>query len=106
MALYGTPDNFERYYLNQNPDAAFWHYLNMRGWGGNTSQNLYSQRQQNPTYNRYQAVAGQNPDMGFFDYLEQNRPDFQDQFLSQSPNQRGDAGSFRYAPRARYTRLS
>lgn len=107
MPLYGTtPSEFERVYLNQNEDAGFYRYLMNRGWGGNNPLSDYARRQQGNTYGQYSAMAAQNPNLGFFDYLEQNQPDFGDSYLQQTPSQRNDYGSVRFAPRTRYTRLS
>jgi hypothetical protein len=106
MALYAGigADPLERLYLNQNPDAGFWRYLMSRGWGGTDPLSEYARRQQSRAYGQYSAFAAQNPDQGFFDYLEQNKPDFYSDFANQAPSQRGDIGSTRYAPRVRYVR--
>lgn len=111
MALYGvpgmSPEGFERTYLNQNQDAGWWRYLLDRGIGqGNTPLSDYGRRQQSRYVNAYGAYAAQNPNLGFYDYLEQNQPDIQDEFMQQTPSQRNDFGSVRFAPRVRYTRLS
>ena len=97
------PEELTDFYLNSTPDAAFWEYLRRAGLSGSgRSVDTYAQRQQDRTYNRYQAAIAQEPNLGFWDYLQRERPDYNAEFMSQSPTQRGDT-SYRFlTPRARF----
>lgn len=92
----------EDYYLNADPEAGFWRYLKGLGMDDQSQPGKYAQAQYQPTYNKYRAVAASDPNMGFFDYLKKNLPDFTSQYASQSPEQRGDYSSRLNTPRARW----
>lgn len=98
----GFDDNF---YLNSNPDAAFWRYLQGYGLGGTNNQPAarYAQGQQGRMYNSYQQQAASNPNEGFWDWLRNQNTDFNQEFMNQSPEQRGDFSSRMLTPRARWT---
>jgi hypothetical protein len=102
-AVPGIGADFNSYYLNSTPDAAFWNYLGQQGLGsGNRPVDTYARNQQSRIYSQYQAQAGSNPLQGFYDYLQQNKPDLQGQFMDQSPDQRGDTSNRFLTPRARF----
>jgi hypothetical protein len=96
----------ERGFLNSDPDAAFWRYLQNAGYAApgvaSTNFGKYAQAQQDRVYKGYKSVAAADPNQGFYDYLEQNHPDLQGEFMSQSPEQRGDFSSRLMTPRARW----
>lgn len=92
----------EKYYLNANPDAAFFHYLAGRGYNLLTPGGKYAQNQQQRTYNEYQSEAAKDPNLGFYDWLMQRQPDYAGEYMSQSPEARGDFSSRIYTPRARW----
>lgn len=102
-----TPDPTtfnEDYYLNSDPDAAFWKYLQGQGYGMGQSapQARYAQARQQQTYNTYKSEAAQDVNMGFWDWLKGKHPDFGAEFQAQSPDQRGDFSSRILTPRARW----
>lgn len=93
----------ENSYLNSNPDAAFMRYLTDSGYyNPATSFGKYAQGQQGRIYSQYQSVAAADPNMGFYNYLTQNHPDLQGDFMNQSPEARGDFSSRMLTPRARW----
>lgn len=94
----------EDFFLNSDPDAGFTKYLEqMLGIRGSNPEASFARNSQNRVYNSYKSVAAQNPNMGFWDYLRQNRPDIKGEFQQQSPDQRGDFSSRMLTPRARWT---
>jgi hypothetical protein len=97
------PGGLRRFYLNSTPDAAFWEYLRQIGLSqGTRPVDQYAQRQQNRVYNQYQAHIANEPNLGFFDYLERERPRLEQDFWNQSPSQRGDTSNRFLVPRARF----
>lgn len=108
MENYANPflpgsQGLREYYLNATPDAAFWDYLgrkNLSGTGNAASR--FAQGQQSRTYNKYQARIADEPNLGFWDYLNREQPDFNADFMAQSPSQRGDTSGRSLTPRARF----
>lgn len=100
-AIPGVP-NLSDFYLNSTPDAAFWEYLQRNGFGGIRPVDRFAQNQQRRTYNQYQAHIANEPNLGFWDYLNRFKPDFGSEYLSQSPSQRGDVSARFLTPRARF----
>lgn len=101
-----SPIDFnEDYYLNSNPEAAFMRYLQSVGLNGSGAGNptaSYAQAQRSRVYNNYSAEAASDPNMGFYDYLKKNKIDFNQEYMNQSPEQRGDYSSRIMTPRARW----
>lgn len=91
-------------YLNSDPDAAFWAWLQDSGnYNPSTLYGKYAQSQQGRIYNEFKSEAASDPNMGFYDWLSQgNAGDLQGQFDAQSPEQRGDYSSRMLTPRARW----
>jgi len=101
-----TPPGFdEDYYLNADPDAAFWKYLQNMGYGLGAQAPVarYAQGRQGQVYNTYKSVAAADPNMGFWDWLKKNPVDLNQDFYNQSPEQRGDFSSRIMTPRARWS---
>lgn len=94
--------NFENWYLNDQPQAAWWHYLMGNGWGGTSRPQQYAQNQFGRYQNMYNAQAAQNPLEGFNDWLRRTQPNPLGDYWNQSPNMRGDATSGFYNPHARW----
>lgn len=99
----GTLPGLGNFYLNQLPEAGFWNYLQSQGLTGNDPTARYAQGQQQRAYSGYLGQAAQNPNLGFFDYLSGQKPDFSADYNAQSPTQRFDFTSQTLAPRARWT---
>lgn len=98
-----VPGGLSRFYLNSTPDAAFWEYLRQSGLqGSGRAVDKYAQGQQSRVYNRYQAHIANEPNLGFFDYLERERPNLEQEFWDQSPQQRGDTSNRFLTPKARF----
>lgn len=101
----GGPDEL-RWYLNANPDAGFYRFLQNLGISGGTSPvERYAQNRYQTYWGNYQAQAQENPDMGFYDYLEDLdrrgiNPD--SEYKALMPNQRNDYGSRSHAARGRW----
>lgn len=104
MPNYADMGSFERNYLNFDPEAGFFRYLRDSGLLGSAPIDKYAQGRYNNVYGDYRAIAGQDPNLGFFDYLQQRQPNFSMDFGSLSPETRGDFTSFKSAPRARFLR--
>lgn len=107
----GAPSNLgpnipdlERFYLNQNPDAAWWRYLSLLGLTGNTQRARWGQQQFNRVQGNYMSQAPSNPNMGIYDWLTGGLgvPNLGDEFAAQTPGQRGDFTYRNIAPKARY----
>lgn len=100
---FGAPDpEFNRFYFNDNPTAAWWDYIMRFNLGGTNNPSRYAQSQQNRYYNMFQAEAPNNPSEGFYDWLNRKSPGLQGEYFTQSPNQRGDFTLGNYQPRARW----
>lgn len=104
MGPYAIPGatDFNNYYLNSTPDAAFYAYLQQQGLSGNRPVDTYARQQQGRVYNQYQSQAGANPLQGFYDYLQANKPNLPGEFNDLSPTQRGDTSDRFLTPRARF----
>jgi hypothetical protein len=99
----GSMPGLHDFYLNSTPEAAFWDYLNRSGYGGQgRAVDKYAQGQQSRVYNQYSAKIANEPNLGFWDYLNREQPNFQADFMSQSPSQRGDTSGRSLTPRARF----
>lgn len=109
MAAYadiGVPPgmgNFENFYLNNDPTAGWWNYLTGLGLGGLRPLDRFAQQNQSRYYGQYQAQAAQNPNEGFYNYLLRTQPNVENDYMSQSPNQRFDFSSRTYTPRVRFS---
>lgn len=104
----GGPGDFDGpFYWNADTTAGFWQYLKQMGLSGTGTDNTpvakYAQGQQKRIEDQYAAAAGEDANMGFWDYLQKYKPDFATEYQSQSPEQRGDFSSRTYTPRARWT---
>lgn len=77
---------------NADPVAGFWAYLRQGGLNALDPVSKFAQAQYQSTHNKFQAAAAEHPDMGFYNYLQANKPefDFAGQYQNQSPEQRGD----------------
>lgn len=103
FSLPGTvPQELHDYYLNSTPDAAFYEYLGRNGYNGTRPADNFARGRQSQTYNQYQAHIANEPNLGFWDYLNRNQPDFNADFMNQSPTQRGDTTGRTLTPRARF----
>jgi len=101
-----TNDAMRRWYLNQDPTAGFYAFL--QGQGLNTGlgpQAQFAQGRYNNYYSNYLADAAKDPNLGFYDYLQQNNPQISNDFYNQSPTQRGDFSSRTYQPRGRWVNV-
>ena len=96
------PGGYSNYFLNNTPEAGFWYYLTSRGLLGNDPRARYAQGQYGRTYGMYSANAADNPNEGFFDYLNRTQPNFEQDFMNQSPEMRGDYTSRTLTPKARF----
>jgi hypothetical protein len=101
-----VPGGYSSYFLNNTPEAGWWNYLQSRGLAGNgnDARSVFARSQYGNTYGRFMANAADNPDEGFYDYLQRTRPDFEADFMAQSPETRGDNTSRTLTPRARFTK--
>src|SRR5215204_2125170 len=98
----GTTGIDEDFFLNSDPDAAFYKYLQAMGLNTQNPGGNYARAQQGKVYNQYKAQAAADPNQGFYDYLRSARPDLAGEFNNQSPEQRGDYSSRILTPRARW----
>lgn len=93
---------YKNYFLNNTPEAGFWSYLSGRGLLGNSPQAKFGQGQYNKQYGSFLGQAADNPNEGFYDYLQRMQPNFADDYGNQSPEQRGDFTSRSLTPRGRF----
>lgn len=93
-------------YYNQDPTAGWWAYLRSMGLAGSRPADQWSQNQYTRTYGNYQAEAANDPNMGFYDYLNRYKPDLYGDYWSQSPGQRGDNSSRNLTNASRYINVS
>jgi len=94
------------WYLNQDPTAGFFNYLQQRGLaGGDSPVSRFAIGRQADYFNNYLSDAASNPDLGFYDYLQQKNFDPSAEYANQSPEQRGDFSSRTYVPRGRWVNI-
>lgn len=103
---YATPDGspYQNYFLNNTPEAGWWNYLTSRGLVGTDNRSRFAQNRYGSQYGQYLGQAADNPDEGFYDYLQRKQPDFEQEFMAQAPGDRGDDSGRRLTPRARFLR--
>lgn len=89
-------------YRNNIPEAGFWSYLMGRGLTGVGPMDRFAQGRYSNYLGQYMAEAAKDPNMGFFDYLQQRQPNPEAEFQGQSPEQRFDFSSRNLTPRARW----
>lgn len=98
-------DGLKDYYLNYTPEAGFWAYLQGKGMTGSTPQDRFAQNRYSNYYGQYLAANADEPNLGFYDYLNRQNFDPGQEYKMQSPEQRGDFSSRFLVPRARWTNL-
>jgi hypothetical protein len=78
-------------YIRQwgDPEVGFMSYLQGHGLFGNDPLSHYARSQYQDTYSRYKLANVANPNLGFYDYLNQQQPSFAQDFGQQSPEARG-----------------
>lgn len=97
-----SPD-IARWYLNYTPEAGFWSYLQGRGLTGAGPLDRFAQGRFSNYYGRYLAEAANQPNLGFYDYLNTQRDTPESEFALQAPEARGDFSSRLLTPRARWS---
>lgn len=97
-----TNQQFIDWFLNENPVAGFYSFLNQRGLLGSDPTSRFARQRQSDYYGRYLSQAAENPTEGFYDYLLRSNPNPEDEYLRQSPDQRFDFSSRLLTPRARW----
>lgn len=95
---------YKNYFLNNTPEAGFWNYLQTRGLLGTSNRDRFAQGAYGRLYGQFTANAADNPNEGFFDYLNRVKPDLEREFMDQAPDQRGDSSSRTLTPKARFIR--
>lgn len=100
----GAPGTSEldRYYLNQDPNAAWWRYLGLLGFTGTNPRQRYAQNQMSRYQGMYASDAASNPNAGFYDWLLGKGGQFNDEIGQASPDQVGDFSYRSLQPKARY----
>lgn len=101
-----TGDAWTKWYLNNNPQAGWVKYLQDNNLFGLDPTSKFAGSQYNKVYGQYTSAASQNPDLGFFDWINGagSGVNLQTDFQNQSPSERGDFSGRLYAPRARMMR--
>jgi hypothetical protein len=100
------PGGYTNYFLNNTPEAGWWSYLQGRGLAGNGNdpRSTFARNQYGNTYGNFLANAAENPNEGFYDYLQRKQPNFEQDFMAQDPNSRGDNTSRTLTPKARFVK--
>lgn len=98
------PSQWQDWYLNNVPEAGWVKYLQGLGLYGITPQARYAQNQYNRAYGGYEAAASDNPNLGFYDWIQHSGFDFGSEYNNLSPDQRGDFSSRTLTPRTRFMR--
>src|SRR4051812_28416446 len=110
MAGYGDPfdasggQSWQNWFLNTNPDAGFVKYLQDQGLYGLDPKSSYAKNQYSRTYGLYTSQAAQNPNLGFYDWINGAGLNLGGDYGSLSPSARGDFSDRTAAPRARFMR--
>ena len=95
----GANDFLGDAYYNQNPMAAFFQRFGLGGGAPrNRAFNTYANSRYNDVYGAYQAQLPNNPNQGFYDFLQGQ--DLNKEFSNLAPELRGDQ-SFR-SPKVMY----
>jgi hypothetical protein len=98
----GLPSDLGDYFYNfGNTDAGFWKFLANRGLSGGDIRSKFAQGQQSRYFNTYQSQLGDNPGLGYYDFL-QNQANPDADFAKASDLEKGYAPSNIMAPRARW----
>lgn len=90
------------YYRNYLPEAGFWSFLQGKGLVGSDPQSRFTQNRYSNYYGQYLAAAANEPNLGFYDYLNRGSVDPGADFMAQSPDQRMDFSSRTLTPRVRW----
>jgi hypothetical protein len=104
--LANVPGGYRNYFLNNTPEAGWWSYLQDRGLAGsgNDPRSSFARNQYNTTYGNFLGGAADNPNEGFYDYLQRKQPNFEQDFMNQAPETRGDFTSRSLTPKARFVK--
>lgn len=100
--LQGT--DWTQWYLNSTPDAGWVKYLQNQGLYGLDPTSNFARNQQGRAYGQYQAQAANDPNLGFYDWINGAGLDLRGAYASLSPTARGDLSDRQFAPRARFMR--
>lgn len=95
---------YKNYFLNNTPEAGWWNYLQQQNLVGTSQKDRFSQGRYGNAYGQFTAGAADNPNEGFYDYLQRKQPNFEADFMNQAPEDRGDGTSRTLTPKARFTR--
>jgi hypothetical protein len=99
----GGPE-WTNWYLNNEPNAGWVQYLQNQGLYGFDPISRYARNQQSRVYGGYQAAASQDPNLGFYDWLNASGPDLRGEYGNVSPTDRGDFSDRTSTTRARFMR--
>jgi hypothetical protein len=99
-----NPADWQSWYLNTTPEAGWVQYLQNQGLYGVDPAGKYARNQYGKAYGAYQAAATQNPNLGFYDWINQANLDLRGEYANQSPTDRGDFSDRILTPRARFMR--
>jgi hypothetical protein len=95
---------WESWYLNSTPEAGWVRYLQNQGLYGLDPKSTFARGQYGRAYGQYQSQAAQNPNLGFYDWVNGAGLDLNGAYGSVSPAARGDFSDRTFAPRARIMR--
>jgi hypothetical protein len=102
----GVGGDAERFYLNNDPTAAWFKYMGLLGYNGSSLRSRYAQNLQNRYFNNFSAQSARQPNLGFYDWIlqqSQGDPGFaRDEIQQASPDMIGDFKYRSLAPKARY----
>lgn len=100
--FYATPVEDEQYFLNNDQTAGWWRWLMGNNEGGVAPREKYAQGQGNRLYGMYSSDAAKDPNLGWYDWLQQSAPNLDNEYQSQAPQARGDYTSALTSPRGRW----
>jgi len=81
------PGLYDYYYNFGNPTAGFFRFLGEQGMGGTDARSRWGQRQQDRYKGLYESQVGNEPGLGFYDFLRRQDPN--GEFSGQTANERG-----------------
>lgn len=92
------------WYLNNEPGAGWVQYLQNLGLYGLDPVSGWARNQYGKTYGQYTSAASQNPNLGFFDWLNNTDLNLKGQYSSLDPTSRGDFSDRSTTTKARFMR--
>ncbi len=98
------PNEWTQWYLNNEPSAGWVQYLQNMGLYGLDPTSTWARNQYGKTFGQFTSEASRNPNLGFYDWVQNANLDLRGQYGSLDPVSRGDFSDRSSTGRTRFMR--